>query len=42
MAVQDYSFEWAFFPLSEDGNEIDGCLSVDDFAAIAGRCPRLR
>ena len=34
---QNYSFEWGLFPLSEDGHDINGCLSVDDFTAIAGR-----
>jgi hypothetical protein len=39
---QDYSFEWGLFPLSEDGHDISGCLSVDDFTAIAGRTHMLR
>jgi hypothetical protein len=39
---QDYSFEWGLFPLSDDGHDITGCLSVDDFTAIAGRTHMLR
>ena len=39
---QKYSFEWGLFPLSEDGHDISGCLSVDDFTAIAGRSYMLR
>jgi hypothetical protein len=39
---QNYSFEWGLFPLSEDGHDINGCLSVDDFTAIAGRTHMLR
>jgi hypothetical protein len=39
---QNYSFEWGLFPLSEDGHDITGCLSVDDFTAIAGRSNMLR
>jgi hypothetical protein len=30
------------FPLSEDGHDINGCLSVDDFTGIAGRSHMLR
>jgi TPR repeat protein len=30
------------FPLSESGHDINGCLSVDDFTAIAGRSQMLR
>jgi hypothetical protein len=40
--VQKYSFEWALFPLSEDGVHVDCCLSVDDFTPIAGRTYLLR
>jgi hypothetical protein len=39
---QKYSFEWGLFPLSEDGHDINGCLSVDDFTGIAGRTHMLR
>lgn len=39
---QKYSFEWALFPLSEDGVHVDCCLSVDDFTPIAGRTTLLR
>lgn len=39
---EDYSFEWGLFPLSEDGHEINACLSVDDFSGIAGRTHMLR
>jgi hypothetical protein len=39
---QKYSFEWGLFPLSDDGHGINGCLSVDDFTAIAGRTHMLR
>jgi hypothetical protein len=39
---EEYSFEWGLFPLSEDGHDIDGCLSVDDFTGIAGRTHMLR
>jgi hypothetical protein len=39
---QKYSFEWGLFPLSEDGHDINGCLSVDDFTGIAGRSHMLR
>jgi hypothetical protein len=39
---KDYSFEWGLFPLSEDGHDITGCLSVDDFTAIAERTHMLR
>ena len=39
---QDYSFEWGLFPLSENGHDISGCLSVDDFTGIAGRTHMLR
>ena len=39
---QNYSFEWGLFPLSENGHDINGCLSVDDFTAIAGRSHMLR
>jgi hypothetical protein len=39
---QEYSFEWALFPLSEDGVHVDCCLSVDDFTPIAGRTYLLR
>jgi hypothetical protein len=39
---QEYSFEWGLFPLSEDGHDISGCLSVDDFTGIAGRSRMLR
>jgi hypothetical protein len=39
---QKYSFEWALFPLSEDGVHVDCCLSVDDFTPIAGRTYLLR
>ena len=39
---QNYSFEWGLFPLSENGHDINGCLSVDDFTAIAGRTHMLR
>ncbi len=39
---QKYSFEWGLFPLSEDGHDINGCLSVDDFSGIAGRTHLLR
>jgi len=40
--LQKYSFEWALFPLSEDGVHVDCCLSVDDFTPIAGRTYLLR
>jgi len=40
--VQKYSFEWALFPLSQDGVRVDCCLSVDDFTPIAGRTYLLR
>ena len=39
---EKYSFEWGLFPLSDDGHAINGCLSVDDFTAIAGRTEMLR
>jgi len=39
---EDYSFEWGLFPLSENGHDINGCLSVDDFTAIAARTHLLR
>jgi hypothetical protein len=39
---QKYVFEWALFPLSDDGETISGCLSVDDFTPIAGRTYLLR
>ena len=39
---QNYSFEWGLFPLSENGHDINGCLSVDDFTAIAPRTHMLR
>jgi hypothetical protein len=35
-------FEWALFPLSDDGEGISGCLCVDDFTPIAGRTYLLR
>ncbi len=37
VGTEKYSFEWALFPLSEDGVHVDYCLSVDDFTPIAGR-----
>jgi hypothetical protein len=40
--VRKYSFEWALFPLSEDGVHVDCCLSVDDFTPIAARTYLLR
>ena len=39
---KDYYFEWGLFPLSENGHDINGCLSVDDFTAIAARTHMLR
>jgi hypothetical protein len=39
---QKYVFEWALFPLSEDGKTVSGCLNVDDFSPIAGRTYLLR
>jgi hypothetical protein len=32
---EKYSFEWAMFPLSEDGVQVDCSLSVDDFTPLA-------
>jgi hypothetical protein len=34
-------FEWAVFPLSADGQEITGALSVDDYTSVTGRRPML-
>jgi hypothetical protein len=34
-----YVFEWALFPLSEDGGSITGALGVDDYTAVADRHP---
>jgi len=34
--AEKYSFEWALFPLSEDGVHVDCSLSVDDFTPLAG------
>jgi hypothetical protein len=36
-AREKYSFEWALFPLSEDGVHVDCSLSVDDFTPFPGR-----
>lgn len=33
----DQVFEWGVFPLSNDGQAISHCLSVDDFRSIAPR-----
>jgi hypothetical protein len=30
-----YVFEWAVFPLSEDGHRVTGALGVDDYTAVA-------
>ena len=39
---QNYCFEWGLFPLSDDGEQVNCCLSVDDFTPIAGRTYLLR
>jgi len=39
---QNYCFEWGLFPLSDDGETVNCCLSVDDFTPIAGRTYLLR
>jgi hypothetical protein len=33
----DRVFEWSLFPLSNDGQTISHCLSIDDFRSIAPR-----
>jgi hypothetical protein len=36
---EGYVFEWAVFPLSNDGIGVTGALSVDDYTAVTGRRP---
>jgi hypothetical protein len=33
----DCVFEWGVFPLSDDGEAVSHCLSVDDFRSVAPR-----
>jgi hypothetical protein len=40
-AKADRVFEWAVFPLSEDGMRITHCLSIDDYTMVAPRGRKL-
>ena len=30
----EYRFEWAIFPLSDDGTRVTQCLGIDDYASV--------